>query len=255
MHRIREAGEAKLMRARYYGQGSTLRFASADPSPGSIRMANVQTWNRYAYVLGNPLKLVDPSGTTWIVSGSGPALDLLTEQILRQSGLKASISEKGVLTVSRTDAKLTPEQEVLAKFLEGLTGAAGEVRTEIVTSGFPKLDNFSKGKLDVGDIARAPAAYSGERSVTGGELFAHSIGELEAVAKGFASDYAAAHQIAIDVENRYRSAAGRSLFWGRISDPAGWDPDGPIHFVRKDAWFFTISVSLRIKDWDVVPGQ
>ena len=37
------------------------RFASADsivPEPG-----NPQALNRYAYVLGNPLRYVDPSGT------------------------------------------------------------------------------------------------------------------------------------------------------------------------------------------------
>jgi RHS repeat-associated protein len=47
--------------ARYYGctQG---RFTSADPLLASGKPARPQTWNRYAYVLNNPLRLVDPEG-------------------------------------------------------------------------------------------------------------------------------------------------------------------------------------------------
>jgi hypothetical protein len=36
------------------------RFLSFDPIGGSLRAP--QSWNRYAYVLGNPLKLIDPYG-------------------------------------------------------------------------------------------------------------------------------------------------------------------------------------------------
>jgi RHS repeat-associated protein len=47
--------------ARYY-QSSQGRFTSPDPLLASGRLANPQTWNRYAYVLNNPLRLVDPNG-------------------------------------------------------------------------------------------------------------------------------------------------------------------------------------------------
>jgi RHS repeat-associated protein len=47
--------------ARYYSSGHG-RFTSADPLFASGRGANPQTWNRYAYVLNNPLRLVDPTG-------------------------------------------------------------------------------------------------------------------------------------------------------------------------------------------------
>jgi len=48
--------------ARYYAsvQG---RFTSVDPLMASATVRNPQTWNRYAYVLNNPLTLVDPDGT------------------------------------------------------------------------------------------------------------------------------------------------------------------------------------------------
>jgi RHS repeat-associated protein len=47
--------------ARYYG--STMgRFTSADPLLSSGREEEPQSWNRYSYVLNNPLRLIDPSG-------------------------------------------------------------------------------------------------------------------------------------------------------------------------------------------------
>jgi RHS repeat-associated protein len=48
--------------ARYYGH-LTGRFTSTDPLLASAR-ASVppQSWNRYSYVLNNPLNLIDPSG-------------------------------------------------------------------------------------------------------------------------------------------------------------------------------------------------
>ncbi|HEY4423151.1 MAG TPA: LamG-like jellyroll fold domain-containing protein, partial [Pyrinomonadaceae bacterium] len=47
--------------ARYYGslQG---RFTGADPLMASGRASVPQSWNRYSYVLNNPLNLIDPTG-------------------------------------------------------------------------------------------------------------------------------------------------------------------------------------------------
>ena len=38
------------------------RFTSPDPLMASATVANPQTWNRYGYVVNNPLKFIDPSG-------------------------------------------------------------------------------------------------------------------------------------------------------------------------------------------------
>lgn len=55
--------ESKLdyFKARYYSyvQG---RFTSIDPLASSGRAPNPQTWNRYAYVLNNPMRFIDPTG-------------------------------------------------------------------------------------------------------------------------------------------------------------------------------------------------
>ena len=48
--------------ARYYGS-SLGRFMQVDPKQFSLRtLLNPQKWNKYAYVLNNPLALVDPNG-------------------------------------------------------------------------------------------------------------------------------------------------------------------------------------------------
>jgi RHS repeat-associated protein len=48
--------------ARYYSSGQG-RFTSVDPLMASGRGVTPQSWNRYTYVLNNPLKLTDPTGT------------------------------------------------------------------------------------------------------------------------------------------------------------------------------------------------
>jgi RHS repeat-associated protein len=47
--------------ARYYSSTQG-RFTSADPLEASARLLNPQTWNRYTYVINNPLRLIDPDG-------------------------------------------------------------------------------------------------------------------------------------------------------------------------------------------------
>lgn len=47
--------------ARYYSSTQG-RFTSIDPLAASGRPGNPQTWNRYAYVLNNPMKFIDPTG-------------------------------------------------------------------------------------------------------------------------------------------------------------------------------------------------
>ena len=47
--------------ARYFGSALG-RFTSPDPLGSSGNPKNPQSWNRYAYVLNNPLALVDPNG-------------------------------------------------------------------------------------------------------------------------------------------------------------------------------------------------
>lgn len=54
-------------KARYYGD-SLGRFTSVDPAGNSARPMVPQSWNRYTYVLNNPINIADPSGMDWRIS-------------------------------------------------------------------------------------------------------------------------------------------------------------------------------------------
>ena len=54
-----------LLGARYLAS-SLGRFMSPDPGGAGAGAGNPQSWNMYAYVLNNPLKFKDPSGTTCV---------------------------------------------------------------------------------------------------------------------------------------------------------------------------------------------
>ena len=74
--------------ARHYA--STMgRFMSADPSNLSVFFSNPQSWNRYAYVYNNPLRLTDDNGK-WptdihnqIIDKAFPNLTAAQRQILK----------------------------------------------------------------------------------------------------------------------------------------------------------------------------
>jgi hypothetical protein len=51
-----------FFQARYFG-AALGRFTSPDPENAGADFTNPQSWNAYAYVLGNPLANVDPTGT------------------------------------------------------------------------------------------------------------------------------------------------------------------------------------------------
>jgi RHS repeat-associated protein len=67
--------------ARYY-YGQQTRFLSPDPANAGGTLADPQTWNAYAYVRGNPLTRVDPSGMgdvpPWATTVYGGGLQTLS---------------------------------------------------------------------------------------------------------------------------------------------------------------------------------
>ena len=65
--------------ARHYSSGQG-RFTGVDPGP--FTPADPQSWNRYAYVQNNPLKFIDPTGTTLTLTGDD------AEELLRELELK-----------------------------------------------------------------------------------------------------------------------------------------------------------------------
>ena len=100
------------MHARYYS-ASMGRFLSVDPTWESADLAKPQTWNRYAYVMNNPVNLTDPDGkcpfcvrllwelaTDFVTDGSpaGSSADLPKDPVERAAYLQ---QHKGSGTVTR----------------------------------------------------------------------------------------------------------------------------------------------------------
>jgi len=54
--------------ARYY-LGQQARFMGVDPLMESAELSLPQSWNRYTYVLNNPLTMIDPDGMGWVQIG------------------------------------------------------------------------------------------------------------------------------------------------------------------------------------------
>jgi len=57
--------------ARYY-KPSHGRFTSVDPLYESAELEMPQSWNRYSYVMNNPLRYTDPSGMIWVDNNGRP---------------------------------------------------------------------------------------------------------------------------------------------------------------------------------------
>jgi RHS repeat-associated protein len=78
--------------ARHYGSGLG-RFVSPDPSSLSVDFRLPQTWNRYSYVLGNPLSMADKNGLwPWyihdlIIDEAFPGMSKQDLQILKDASL------------------------------------------------------------------------------------------------------------------------------------------------------------------------
>ena len=106
--------------ARYYANAQG-RFTSPDPLLASGRPANPQTWNRYAYVLNNPLKFVDPNG--------------LAEQAEPQPG-----EQPQTTTPPAAQQPITPPQELVNAIMQDLTEVTLMNNGQAVGNGIMQLD-------------------------------------------------------------------------------------------------------------------
>jgi len=153
------------MMARYYSPETAFRFLSVDPASSSAIQSSPQSWNRYSYVLGNPLRLADQTGETpmdMAVSGAN---------ILR--GFVAAVTGgayPGSRPNSGDDSRALVEQAVgtafggLAGIALGGAGAAGGVAT---------------APTGVGAVAGGAAVVAGSVAVVGA---AANLVEIGAVA-------------------------------------------------------------------------
>lgn len=80
----------KIMLARFYSANTT-RFLSVDPLPDSSDPMSPQSWNRYAYVLNNPMVFIDPTGLCTVDPESGPGGDCVTGIVVDQSDATVTV--------------------------------------------------------------------------------------------------------------------------------------------------------------------
>jgi RHS repeat-associated protein len=90
--------------ARYYAS-IVGRFNSVDPATSSFRPENPQSWNRYTYVLNNPLNLNDPTGLD-PGDGDDETSFGVTKSFLK--GLGSGLKEGSIQLAKSVATALTP---------------------------------------------------------------------------------------------------------------------------------------------------
>lgn len=81
--------------ARYYASAQG-RFTGVDPKMVGIKIVNPQRWNRYAYVVNNPLALYDPDGQDDEGKGGGKVIDVfvaISSKELREAKVSVNQNE------------------------------------------------------------------------------------------------------------------------------------------------------------------
>jgi RHS repeat-associated protein len=77
------------------------RFLSPDPYLGSVDVSNPQSLNRYAYVLNNPLNLIDPLGLACVVTDNADGTEsYLDDDNIGQTCAQAFGDDGGGVTVT-----------------------------------------------------------------------------------------------------------------------------------------------------------
>lgn len=182
----------QIMVARYYSS-SLGRFLAVDPASESINPANPQTWNRYAYVLNNPLVLIDPTGETLTVSGSDPAMKKF--QGTANSGLygkEANVDSNGNVTLEDNGMQGPPSPEQAA-FEATLTEAIGDVNNTSLSlvegSSLTVIDSFTAGEIDMNDVQ----AFGSGPGASAVGFLAHGVAEQYQRQVQGVSDFFSAH--------------------------------------------------------------
>ena len=95
------ADDLDYMHARHYSM-VTGRFLSFDPIGGSAR--SPQSWNRYAYTLGNPLKYIDPEGLSFfgVVADPPPVGDVVPDYYYMEGVFASTNAFRGTTTNPNT---------------------------------------------------------------------------------------------------------------------------------------------------------
>ncbi|MFN0141771.1 MAG: RHS repeat domain-containing protein [Pyrinomonadaceae bacterium] len=133
-----------------YNNSDFGRFSSPDPLMASAKTGAPQTWNRYIYVINNPLKYVDPTGM--ILEGSGSRCDFYC----RVKSGEATKSDLRVLAWHRDNN--TP-------FWQSISGAYNEWQQQQQQQQGGRITGASSGGTAASQNSSAPADRTQEQAV------------------------------------------------------------------------------------------
>ncbi len=184
----------------------TGRFLSADPALKSANPKSPQTWDRYAYVAGNPLKYLDPSGEILNFFGTADDLSKLQEvanQTLQGVDLVIDQNGRASLVPNNEVGPASPEQQAFADTLSSAINSRQSVNIG-VTSGDIGITfgQYATGRIDIQDIA----AVGSGRGVNSASALAHEIAEQTAKQtmglSNTPNDFAQAHRLAVSAQQK-----------------------------------------------------
>lgn len=214
-------------KARMFGSGFG-RFTSPDPLLSSGRVENPQTWNRYAYVLNNPLLFSDPLGLfEWAESAGGSATD---GQLLARS-MDRSLTKR-----ERRQARR--QYQFRQRFRAGLERArvaatsdrlTAEQRQQVQES----VDSYGNENEDNGVNVGIRVNARGE-PITSGPKATTLLNADDTVSVDFRLGRSA-DQLTVTIAHEGRHVAD-DLAWVNAGHPTGGDTDLNHYFREQRAW-------------------
>jgi RHS repeat-associated protein len=203
--------------ARYYSSAHG-RFTSTDPLLASGRVANPQTWNRYAYVLNNPLHFVDPSG---LVEQADPPSGDQAQQALQpikppQELVNAIMTDLTQVRVAIDGQEVDGVMQLDQNLSDQLLGAITEVYTRgIETGSLAAASNGIAVPMQIG--TQAGVGWSGTFRATTEAVGADVGGSGNKVAQK-TYEVAAGNAVRADITNRAANAQTVERVSGNLQD-------------------------------------
>ncbi len=172
---------------------------------------NPQTWNRYSYVLNNPLIFADPTGEDLVVKGKATAKQKVQDTAnANMHGKEMKVDKKGNATLvsNGQQGPPSPEQAKFENTLSQVISNPGTTTIKAVEStSSTAIGNVSKGTIDIDDVN----AFGGSNPASAGAVLGHEIVEQFASQVKGVSDFSA-HAAGKDAENFISG-------WTRGGDP------------------------------------
>ncbi len=179
----------------------TGRFLSVDPALESAQPKIPQTWNRYNYVAGNPLKFIDPTGEVLFFFGTESdiqKLEQVADETLHGVDLVVDQNGRASLVPNNESGPASPEQQAFANTLADAINRPQSINIGVTHGDSGVIfGQYATGIIDIKDIA---AAGSG-KGAGSASVLAHEVAEQTAKqAMGLTNDGAGfdqAHRLAL----------------------------------------------------------